>query len=61
MGLKWVVTREEKEGDQLQCGGNGERSSEQHPTFLIKTDDDVFIEIFHLEEFVSAIYGKNPR
>ena len=28
--------------------------------FVLKTDDDVFVEIFHLFNFVSAVYGFSP-
>lgn len=28
---------------------------------VVRTDDDVFVEIFHLSEFVSAIYGGRPQ
>jgi len=30
------------------------------PRFVLKTDDDVFIEMYHLFNFVSAVYGTNP-
>ena len=51
MGLKWVTDR---------CG-RSDNNNNKLPTFLLKTGDDVFIEIFHLEEFVNAIYGQNPK
>lgn len=44
MGYKWVVEN---------CKNN-------QPRFVIKTDDKVFVEIFHLFNFVSAIYGSSP-
>jgi hypothetical protein len=31
------------------------------PSFVVKADDDVFIETFHLYNFVSAIYGQSPK
>jgi hypothetical protein len=30
-------------------------------SFVVKVDDDVFIETFHLFNFVSAIYGSTPK
>ena len=30
------------------------------PKFVLKSDDDVFIEMYHLFNFVSAVYGTNP-
>ena len=30
------------------------------PTFVLKTDDNVFVEIFHLINFLSGVYGHNP-
>ena len=30
-------------------------------SFVVKTDDDVFIETYHLFNFVSAIYGSTPK
>merc|ERR1712121_103973 len=44
MGYKWVV----------------EHCKRFLPTFVMKTDDKVFVEVFHLFNFVSAIYGSDP-
>ena len=30
------------------------------PKFVLKSDDDVFIEMYHLFNFVSAVYGTQP-
>jgi len=30
------------------------------PKFVLKSDDDVFIEMYHLFNFVSAVYGPQP-
>lgn len=30
------------------------------PKFVLKSDDDVFIEMYHLFNFVSAVYGTSP-
>jgi len=30
------------------------------PKFVLKSDDDVFIEMYHLFNFVSAVYGSHP-
>jgi len=30
------------------------------PKFVLKSDDDVFIEMYHLFNFVSAVYGTHP-
>ena len=35
-------------------------STGDSPAFVVKSNDDVFIETFHLFKFVSAIYGSNP-
>jgi len=32
----------------------------QPPKFVLKSDDDVFIEMYHLFNFVSAVYGSHP-
>ena len=35
---------------------------ERSPLFHLKTDDDVFVEIYHLFKFVQAIFGnQGPR
>jgi len=44
LGFKWVLDK---------CGMNP-------PTFVLKMEDNVFLEIFHLFNFVSAVYGTNP-
>jgi len=44
MGYKWV---------QENC-------HENPPKFVLKTDDNVFVEMYHLLNFVSAVYGPNP-
>lgn len=33
---------------------------DQAPKFIVKSQDDVFIEVFHLFKFVDAIYGQSP-
>jgi len=37
----------------------GERCNAQ-PRFLLKTEDNVFVEMYHLFNFVSAVYGAAP-
>lgn len=36
-------------------------SCQHKPKLVVKADDDVFIEIYHLFYFVSAIYGESPQ
>ncbi len=48
MGYKWA-----KEASAL-C------PKQRSPVFLVKTDDHVFVEIFHLFKFAMAIYGDSP-
>ena len=31
------------------------------PSFVLKTDDNVFVETFHLTNFLTAVYGTHPR
>ena len=38
-----------------------ECSSEDGPSFVLKTEDDVFVEMFHLFKFALAIYGERPE
>ena len=45
MGFKWL--------DEA-CGAS-------KASFVVKADDDVFIETYHLFNFVSAIYGSTPK
>ena len=33
---------------------------QQQPAFVLKTDDNVFVEMNHLINFLTAVYGKNP-
>jgi len=74
--VNWLVGRESAiEGDILQGNftDNLGNQIEKHimgynwvhhqcstPRFVLKTDDDVFVEIFHLFNFVSAVYGFSP-
>ena len=37
------------------------RHCPNQPKYVVKADDDVFVEIFHLYHFVSAIYGPEPK
>jgi len=30
------------------------------PTFVLKTEDNVFVEMYHLLNFLTAVYGDNP-
>ena len=30
------------------------------PTFVLKTEDNVFVEMYHLLNFLTAVYGENP-
>merc|ERR1712212_174414 len=71
--VNWLVTRESMiEGDIVQgdftdnsggqitkhiMGYNWVQHQCPTPRFVLKTDDDVFVEIFHLFNFVSAVYG----
>ena len=50
MAHKWIAEKSNA------CGGDDSR-----PTLVLNCDDDVFVEIFHLIEFVSAVYGEHPR
>ena len=40
------------------CSNDGAATD---PSFVIKTEDDVFVEIFHLFKFALAIYGERPQ
>jgi hypothetical protein len=52
MAHKWIS---EKSSVDRKC-------DRQQPVLVLKCDDDVFVEIFHLIEFVTAIYGREgPR
>ena len=33
---------------------------EQKPAFVLKTDDNVFVEMYHLLNFLTAVYGDQP-
>lgn len=61
MGLRWVTTTLAASQQVDQGLEGGEKPQLLPPRFIIKTDDDVFIEIFHLERFINAIYGRNPE
>jgi len=74
--VNWLVARESMiEGDIVQGNFTDNSGSQitKHimgynwvhhqcptPRFVLKTDDDVFVEIFHLFNFVSAVYGFSP-
>jgi len=74
--VNWLVGRESMiEGDIVQgnftdnsggqitkhiMGYNWVHHQCPTPRFVLKTDDDVFVEIFHLFNFVSAVYGFSP-
>jgi len=74
--VNWLVARESMiEGDIVQGNFTDNSGSQitKHimgynwvhhqcptPRFVLKTDDDVFVEIFHLFNFVSAVYGDSP-
>ncbi len=42
------------------CIANKKKETTDGPVFLIKTEDDVFMEIYHLFSFANAIYGARP-
>jgi len=74
--VNWLVARESMiEGDIVQGNFTDNAGSQiaKHimgynwvhhqcptPRFVLKTDDDIFVEIFHLFNFVSAVYGFSP-
>ena len=33
---------------------------EHQPTFVLKADDNVFVEMYHLLNFLTAVYGQDP-
>lgn len=44
MGLRWA----------------SDQTDDCRPVFVVKAEDDAFVEIFHLAKFVQAIYGDSP-
>lgn len=44
----------------LQWVKNHCSSSLNSPVLIVMTDDDVFVEVFHLYQFVQAVYGGHP-